>query len=129
MLDEGAVLENMTMSSDGNVPQIIKGEDGKRVGRYIAPLDLNRREVRDMANNGVCSLTDALKIMTSNVGKALGIKKGRIVEGYDADIVVADGVENMRVERVYAKGKLLVDGGSTLWDTHFQKDPYHDLYH
>ncbi|MCK5670273.1 beta-aspartyl-peptidase, partial [Candidatus Bathyarchaeota archaeon] len=32
MLDEGAVLENMTMSSDGNVPQIIKGKDGKRIG-------------------------------------------------------------------------------------------------
>ena len=129
MLDEGAVLENMTMSSDGNVPQIIKGEDGKRIGRYIAPLDLNRREVRDMANNGVCSLTDALKIMTSNVGKALGVHKGRIVEGYDADIVIADSVENMRVEKVYAKGKLLVDGGSALWKTHFQKDPYYDLYH
>jgi len=129
MLDEGAVLENMTMSSDGNVPQIIKGKDGKRIGRYIAPLDLNRREVRDMANNGVCSLTDALKIMTSNVGKALGVHKGRIVEGYDADIVIADSVENMRVEKVYAKGKLLVDGGSSLWKTHFQKDPYYDLYH
>lgn len=81
-----------------------------------------------MANNGVCSLTDALKIMTSNVGKALGIQKGRIAEGYDADIVIADGVENMRVEKVYAKGKLLVDGGSAIWKTHFQKDPYYNQY-
>jgi len=129
MLDEGAVLENMTMSSDGNVPQVILGKDGKRVGRYIAPLDLNRREVRDMANNGVCSFTDALRIMTSNVGKALGIRKGRIVEGYDADIVIADSVEDMRIEKVYAKGQLLVDGGEALWRTHFQRDPYYDLYH
>ena len=82
-----------------------------------------------MANNDVCSLTDALKIMTSNVGKALGVKKGRIVEGYDADIVIADGVENMNVEKVYARGKLLVDRGSALWKTHFQEDPYYDLYH
>lgn len=103
MLDEGAVLENITMSSDGNVPQVLM-EDGKRVGRYIAPLDLNRREIRDMANKGVCSLSDALKILTSNVGKALGIPKGVIAEGYDADLVIADGVENMRIEQVYALG-------------------------
>ncbi len=44
----------------------------KQIGRYIAPLDLNRREIRDMANNGVCSFSDALKIMTTNPAKALG---------------------------------------------------------
>jgi adenine deaminase len=82
-----------------------------------------------MVNNGVCSFTDALRIMTSNVGKALGIRKGRIVEGYDADIVIADSVEDMRIEKVYAKGQLLVDGGEALWRTHFQRDPYYDLYH
>ena len=70
-----------------------------------------------------------MRIMTSNVGKALGIRKGRIVEGYDADIVIADSVEDMRIEKVYAKGQLLVDGGEALWRTHFQRDPYYDLYH
>ncbi len=128
MLDEGAVLKNITMSSDGNVPQLILGEDGKRVGRYIAPLDLNRREIRDMANNGVCSLSDALKILTSNVGKALGIPKGVIAEGYDADLVIADGVENMRIDQVYAMGKRVVEKGEAIWKTHFQKDPYYHLY-
>lgn len=127
MLDEGAVLENITMSSDGNVPQVIM-ENGKRVGRYIAPLDLNRREIKDMANNGVCSLTDALRILTSNVGKALGIPKGVIAEDYDADLVIADSVENMRIEQVYSLGKKLVENGKAIWKTHFHKDPYYDLY-
>ena len=127
MLDEGAVLENITMSSDGNVPQVLM-EDGKRVGRYIAPLDLNRREIRDMANKGVCSLSDALKILTSNVGKALGIPKGIIAEGYDADLVIADGIENLGIEQVYALGKKVVENGDAIWKTHFQKDPYFDLY-
>ena len=66
MLNEGAVLENMTMSSDGNVPQPIRDENMKQIGRYIAPLDLNRREVRDMVNSNICNLSDALKIMTTN---------------------------------------------------------------
>ena len=129
MLNEGAVLENMTMSSDGNVPQPIRDENMKQIGRYIAPLDLNRREVRDMVNSNICNLSDALKIMTTNPARALGIKKGSLSKGYDADLVIADRIENMRVEQVYAKGKQLVENGKTIWKTHFQKDPYYNLYH
>ncbi|TFH16735.1 beta-aspartyl-peptidase [Candidatus Bathyarchaeota archaeon] len=129
MLDEGAVLENMTMSSDGNVPQPICDENRKQIGRYIAPLDLNRREVRDIANNGVCSFSDALKIMTTNPAKALGIKKGRVAEGYDADLVIANDIQNMRVEQVFSRGNLLVRDGEAVWKTHFQRDPYYNLYH
>lgn len=128
MLNEGAILENLTMSSDGNVPQPIRDKDLKQVGRYIAPLDLNRREIRDMANNGVCSFSDALTIMTSNPARALGIQKGRIAQGYDADLVIADSVQNMRIEKVYSRGKLLVENGEALWKTHFQKDPYYHQY-
>jgi beta-aspartyl-dipeptidase (metallo-type) len=125
MLNEGAVLENMTMSSDGNVPQPIRDENLKQIGRYIAPLDFNRREVRDIANNGVCSFGEALKIMTTNPSKALGIKKGRITEGYDADLVIANSVQDMRVEQVYSRGKKLVENGEAIWKTHFQRDPYY----
>jgi len=128
MLDEGAVLENLTMSSDGNVPQPIRDENLKQIGRYIAPLDLNRREIRDMANNDVCSFSDALKIMTINVAKALGIMKGKIEEGYDADMVIADSVEKMRVEQVFSRGKQVVQDGEAVWKTHFQRDPYYHQY-
>lgn len=129
MLNEGAVLENMTMSSDGNVPQPIRDKNMKQIGRYIAPLDLNRREVRDMVNSNICSLSEALKIMTTNPARALGIKKGSVSEGYDADLVIVDGIKNMKVEQVYAKGKQLVENGEAIWKTHFQKDPYYYLYH
>jgi len=129
MLDEGAVLENITMSSDGNVPQPIRDKNMRQVGRYIVPLDLNRREIRDMTNNGVCSFSEALKIMTTNPAKALGIKKGRIAEGYDADLVIADSVENLRIESVYSRGVQVVKNGRSIWKTHFQKDPYYDQYH
>ena len=128
MLDKGAVLENITMSSDGNVPQPIRDEKLKQIGRYIAPLDLNRREVRDMTNNRVCSFNDALKIMTTNVANALGIEKGRIIEGFDADLVIADGIENLRIEQVFSRGKQLVRDGEVIWKTHFQRDPYYHQY-
>ncbi|MBD3172108.1 beta-aspartyl-peptidase [Candidatus Bathyarchaeota archaeon] len=129
MLEEGAKLENMTMSSDGNVPQPIRDEKMNQTGRYIAPLDLNRREIRDMTNNQVCSFSDALKIMTANPARALGIEKGRITEGYDADLVIADCIENLRVEHVFARGRQVVKNGESTWKTHFQQDPYYNQYH
>jgi beta-aspartyl-dipeptidase (metallo-type) len=128
MLDEEAVLENITMSSDGNVPQPIRDKDLNQIGRYIAPLDLNRREIRDMVNNNICSFSNALKIMTSNPANALGIKKGRIAEGYDADIVIADNVQNLRVEQVFSRAKQVVREGESVWKTHFQQDPYYEQY-
>lgn len=129
MLEKGAVLENITMSSDGNVPQPIRDENLKQVGRYIAPLDLNRREIRDMVNNDVCSLSDALKIMTTNPARTLGLKKGRIAESYDADIVIVDSIKNMGVEQVFSMGKQVVKNGETVWKSHFQRDPYYEIYH
>ncbi len=129
MLEEGGKLENMTMSSDGNVPQPIRDEKMNQTGRYIAPLDLNRREIRDMTNNQVCSFSDALKIMTTNPARALGIEKGRITEGYDADLVIADSVENLRVKEVFARGRHVVKNGESTWKTHFQQDPYYNQYH
>jgi beta-aspartyl-dipeptidase (metallo-type) len=129
MISEGAVLENITMSSDGNVPQPIRDDKGNQVGRYIASLDLNRREVRDIVKNGVLDFSEALKIMTTNPAKALGIKKGRLAEGYDADLVIADGLDKLKIEQVFSKGIEVVSNGKSVWKTHFQQDPYFRYYH
>jgi N-acetylglucosamine-6-phosphate deacetylase len=70
-------------------------------------------------------------MVTTNPAKCLGIddRKGRIAEGYDADIVVADKPEELHIEKVYAKGKQLVDAGKTIWPGYYVKDPYYDQYH
>jgi len=130
MLDAGCSIENITVSSDGNVPMPIRDQDGKQVGLYIAPLDFTRREIRDIANNGVAPLGEALKMVTKNPARILGLKgKGEIKEGYDADIVIADSVETMGIDKVYAKGKLQVDNGKSLFQGHYVQDPYHDQCH
>ncbi|NQT08008.1 beta-aspartyl-peptidase, partial [Candidatus Bathyarchaeota archaeon] len=130
MLKAGCDIENITVSSDGNVPMPIRDEDGRQVGMYIAPLDFNRREIRDIVNSNVAQFSEALKMVTTNPARILGIgdTKGEIRNGHDADIVIADSVESLRIEEVYAKGKMQVEDGKSLFQGHYQQDPYYSQY-
>jgi beta-aspartyl-dipeptidase (metallo-type) len=128
MLDEGAPIENITISSDGNVPMAMRDEDMNQIGLYIAPLDFNRREIRDIVNNGVAPLSEALKMVTTNVARVLGIKKGRIKKEYDADIVIAESIDSLKVKEVYAKGTRMVKNGKSIFQGHYQEDPYKHMY-
>ena len=131
MLAEGCPIEGITISSDANCPMAIRDTKGKQIAVYIAPVDFTRREIRDIVHNRIALFEEALKMVTINPAKCLGIddRKGRIAEGYDADIVIADKPENLRVEKVYAKGKMLVDSGKSLWQGYYKKDPYYDHCH
>jgi beta-aspartyl-dipeptidase (metallo-type) len=131
MLAEGCPIEGITISSDANCPMAIRDAKGKQVALYIAPVDFTRREIRDIALNRVAPFEEALKMVTTNPARCLGIddRKGRIRAGYDADIVIADKPESLRVEKVYAKGKPLVDAGKSIWQGYYVKDPYYDQYH
>jgi len=131
MLAEGCPIEYITISSDANCPMAIRDANGKQVKVYIAPVDFTRREIRDIVHNRFLPFEKALTMVTTNPAKCLGIdaKKGRIAEGYDADIVVADKPEELHVEKVYAKGKQLVEAGKTIWPGYYVKDPYYDQYH
>jgi beta-aspartyl-dipeptidase (metallo-type) len=130
MLSEGCPIEGITISSDANCPMAIRDNKGKQIGLYIALVDFTRREIRDITRNQVTSFQEALKMVTINPARCLGIenKKGRIKKGYDADFVIADKPENLKIERVYAKGKMLVNKGRSLFQTHYTKDPYYDQY-
>lgn len=131
MLQAGCNIENITVSSDGNVPMPIRDERGKQKGMYVASLDFNRREIRDMVNNNVASFSEALKIATSNPARILGIdnKKGNIKEGYDADLVIADSIENLKIETVLAKGIVHVENCKAVFQGHYQQDPFYTQYH
>ena len=131
MLDAGCTLDNITISSDGNVPMPIRNTEGTQIGVYVASLDFLRREIRDIVNHGVTSFSEALKLVTTNPARILQInnKKGALKTGYDADLVIADSVENCKIDKVYAKGKLLVENGRSLFQGHFQQDPFYAQYH
>lgn len=130
MLGEGCPIEGITISSDANCPMAIRDINGKQVGLYIALVDFTRREIRDIVRNHVAPFEEALKMVTINPARCLGIDdtKGLIKTGYDADIVIADTPENLKIDRVYAKGKMLVDSGRSLFQTYYTKDPYYLQY-
>jgi adenine deaminase len=56
-------------------------------------------------------------------------QEGQDRGGIRSDIVVADKPEELHVEKVYAKGKQLVEAGKTIWPGYYVKDPYYDQYH
>ena len=131
MLDSGCSIDGVTMSSDGNVPMPIRNKEGKQVGLYVASMDFNRREIRDIVNAKIASFSEALKLVTTTPARILkiGDHKGKIKAGYDADIVIADSVKNLKIEKVYANGTMLVEDGVSLFQGHYQRDPFYDKYH
>jgi beta-aspartyl-dipeptidase (metallo-type) len=130
MLDAGCPIEGITISSDANCPMAIRDSSGKQIGLYVALVDFNRREIRDIVRNSVAPFEEALKMVTTNPARVLGIddRKGRIKPGYDADIVIANKPEDLKIDKVYSKGNMLVDGGKALFQGHYWMDPYYEMY-
>jgi beta-aspartyl-dipeptidase (metallo-type) len=108
---------------------MIRDSSGKQIGLYMALVDFTRREIKDIVQNQVAPLEEALKMVTTNPARVLGVddRKGRIMTGYAADIIIADP-EKLRPEKVYSKGKLLVDDGKSLFQGHYWIDPYYEKY-
>lgn len=72
------------------------------------------REMRDAVLADQVPLTDALMAVTSNPAALLKLtKKGRIFEGADGDLVLA-GEDDLVIDTVIAKGKIMIQGGQVL---------------
>ena len=71
------------------------------------------RLVRTMISMAEVSLTDAVKMITATPARILGVsdKKGELVAGKDADIVIFD--DNITVSMTMIKGRIVYDGGPT----------------
>lgn len=82
---------------------VAKLEDRSAFGGSIATAD---RLIRNMVKAGV-SLPDAVKMMTENPIRMMGldVKKGSLIEGYDADLCIFD--EEIRIHSVLCQGKLV----------------------
>ena len=65
------------------------------------------RLVKNMITLAGCSMCDAVKMMSLVPAKILKVdnKKGKIVKGYDADIIIFD--ENINIKYVFVNGKLI----------------------
>lgn len=109
-LEKGASIENMSFSSDGNAGLDRLDENGNYVGVRRAPHSENYREVIALVEQGGLPLAEALKLITSNPARNLGLKnKGRIEVGADADFCVMD--DQLQLTEVVAMGAFMMEDG------------------
>lgn len=106
LVKAGVPLENITFTSDacGSLPGF--DENGNLIKLETGMPSANLRELLDMVKNEGIPLEKAVKVLTSNPANILKLKtKGRISEGFDADLVLLNGEE---IHSVMARGKFLM---------------------
>ena len=94
-ITEGEMSGTPFIVEDG----VCKLKDRSAFAGSVATAD---RLIRVMVDECGFAVTDAVEMLTKVPAEILGVKKGSIVEGYDADFVVFD--ENITVTDVFVNG-------------------------
>ena len=120
-LEAGVNIENITMSSDGNGSMPIFDEAGNNIGVGVASQISILNEFRDMVQKENIVITDAIKIITSNIAKFTKLypKKGCLANNSDADILVLD--KDLQLQHVWARGTHMVENGKPIVFGTFEK--------
>ncbi len=106
-LNNGVSIDNLTFSSDANAGLSVVDKNGAITGLKKAPLYESIRQVQKLIGTGKVTPADAIKLMTVNPAKNLGLKKkGRIEPGFDADFTLFD--DNYEITDVIAKGEVFM---------------------
>ncbi|MDO5348651.1 MAG: beta-aspartyl-peptidase [Lachnospiraceae bacterium] len=120
-LDAGVSPEHVTFSSDGQGSLPVFGPDGSFAGLGVGKVTSLYQEMRDAVLTEGVLLTDALKAVTSNPAKLLKLeRKGRIVRGADADLVLAEE-GTLKIHTVMAKGQVMAFGGRAVVKGTFER--------
>ncbi len=113
-IDAGVSADHVTFSSDGQGSLPIFNPDGTLKGLGVGKVASLYREMRDAVFSDGVPLETALMAITSNPAALLKLSgKGKIAQGMDADLVMADE-ETLDIDTVMAKGVLMVSGGEIL---------------
>ena len=120
-LEAGVNIENITMSSDGNGSMPIFDEAGNNIGVGVASQISILIEFRDMVQKENIAITDAIKIITSNIAKFTKLypRKGCLANNSDADILVLD--KDLQLQHVWARGTHMVENGKPIVFGTFEK--------
>jgi len=106
-LAAGVSLEQITLSSDSNGSMPVFDEHGKMTGIAVGEIRNLYAQWKSLAKEGF-ALEDVTKMVTSNPAQRAGLfrEKGSLDTGKDADILIVN--EDLSLESVMAKGRLLV---------------------
>jgi beta-aspartyl-dipeptidase (metallo-type) len=121
MLSEGVPLKQISFSSDGNGSLPVFDEKNQIIGVGICLPESLYREFKDAVLIEKLPLEDVLQVVTSNVAHILKLEnKGLIEKGKDADILLLDK-DNLEIDTVIAKGKILMKNKEVLIKGTFEK--------
>lgn len=106
-MEKGLAIDQMTYSSDGNAGLDKLDENGKRIGVRRAPIHHNLEQSIALVKHGNLPLSEALKPITVNPAKNLGLNnKGVVKVGADADFCCFD--EDYNLTDVFAMGQQMM---------------------
>ena len=108
----GLDLSRITFSSDGQGSLPDFDSEGNLQGLRVGQVSSLYRQLRNIIQNSGYELEDVLQLITSNPARILGLfsHKGRLLSGYDADIVMLDP-ETLEITDVIARGSVMMRGG------------------
>ena len=104
-LESGVAANLITVSSDGNGSLPKFNSQGELTGLAAASVDSNLLLLPKLIDQGIAP-QQAIALMTANVADSLGINKGRIQLGRDADLCIFN--DDFSLHGVIAKGKTLL---------------------
>ncbi|CZR75341.1 isoaspartyl dipeptidase IadA [Clostridium cf. saccharolyticum K10] [Clostridioides difficile] len=93
---------------------------GNYIGLIVTTVETMHKEFKDLVLKEKIPLETALRVITSNVSRAIGMypQKGTIKEGADADLVLMDC--DLEIREVYARGKLAANENGALLHNVFE---------
>jgi beta-aspartyl-dipeptidase (metallo-type) len=107
-LEDDFPFERITFSSDGNGSTSSYDDQGNLLRISAMSVDTIPYQVKTLICENKFSVEKAVRFVTSNVAKVLGLypQKGSLQVGSDADLVFLDKEYN--VDTVFAKGRMMM---------------------
>lgn len=113
LLDEGVSEENYTLTSDGQGSLPMFDEKGNYLGIGVGSSKSLLSSIKDAVIAEKLPLEKVIRAVSSNPAEILKLKnKGRIKEEFDADLCILN--ENLDIDTVIAKGKIMVKDGEAV---------------
>lgn len=110
----GVSAMQLTLSSDGNASLPLYNDDGELQGLQVGQVQSLYQSFREAVVQHQVPLANALTSVTAAPAAILGLKqKGQINAGLDADVLLIRR-EDMQLDTVIAKGRMLVQRGAAL---------------
>ncbi|MGE5542119.1 MAG: amidohydrolase family protein, partial [Bacillota bacterium] len=124
LLESGVPITRITMSTDGNGAHPYGDKDGRPAGSHYLAVSTLYSEFRDLVQAEGFALEDALRVLSTNQAGLMRMpdKKGAIKKGADADLLMIE--KDLTLNKVFAKGRLMVDEGKPVVRGMFDESLY-----